>query len=50
MAKSRRLLEKTIGTIEGEKAAICTIGRRMPGCVFFLHRYHPETGEREIFL
>jgi hypothetical protein len=36
--------------IEGEKAAARTTGRRMPGSVLSLHRYHSEAEEKETFL
>jgi hypothetical protein len=50
MAKQGRLLRKTIVVIEGEKVATSTTGCRERGGVLFLHRYHPEADEKEIFL
>jgi hypothetical protein len=50
MAKPRRLPKKTVVTIEGEKAAICTTGCRKRGSVLFRHRYHLEAEEKKTFL
>jgi hypothetical protein len=47
---SRGRFPEKVVIIEGEKAAIPTTGRKMPGIVIFPHRYHPMPEGKEFFL